>query len=141
MFNKYEVKNGTPQGSVISPILFLIIIHDIFSNVPVDMGRSLFADDRVLWKRGRNLNHIVKKSQEGINQVEVWCKQRGFKLSVDKKKVMFFTRKRLRGNNQLKLYGNILEIDESFKFFGLHFDSRLTWRQHVKVLLISAKGL
>ena len=31
------------------------------------MGRSLFADDGSLWKRGRNIaKYIAKKMQEGI---------------------------------------------------------------------------
>ncbi len=32
--------------------------------------RSLFADDRAVWKRGRNINHITGKIQEAIEVVE-----------------------------------------------------------------------
>lgn len=39
------VENGTPQGSVISPMLFNIMIDDIFLNLHTGIGRSLFADD------------------------------------------------------------------------------------------------
>jgi len=45
---------------------------------------------------------------------------------------MFFTRLRTRGNYQLKLYGNNLEMVETFRFLGVHFDSRLTWKNHIK---------
>lgn len=67
---KYKVDNGTPQGSVISPLLFSIMINDVFSQVQGDIGRSLFADDGALWKRGKNINHIVNKIQEAVNVVE-----------------------------------------------------------------------
>ena len=103
MSNKYEVENETLQRSVISPILLSSIITDIFGNVLLDMGRSLFADDGALWKRRRKLSHIVKKLQEGINQVEMWGKKCGFKFSVETTTVMFFTRKRIRGNTHFKL--------------------------------------
>lgn len=43
--NQYTVENGTPQGSVISPLLFIIMINDIFGEIPEDIGKSLFADD------------------------------------------------------------------------------------------------
>ena len=48
--NKYMVGNGTPQGSVISPLLFIIMINDVFSKVPEDIGSSLFADDGLCGK-------------------------------------------------------------------------------------------
>jgi len=84
----YMVENGTPQGSVTSPTLFTIMIKDIFDSIPAGMGRSLFADDGALWKRGGNIDHIVKKLQEGIDQVEKWGEEWGFKFSVEKSNVL-----------------------------------------------------
>ncbi len=51
------VENGTPQGSVISPLLFNIMINDILANVQPGIGRSLFADDGSQWKRGKNVKY------------------------------------------------------------------------------------
>lgn len=45
-----RIENGTPQGSVISPVLFNIMINEIFSNIGRGMGQSLFADDGAIWK-------------------------------------------------------------------------------------------
>ncbi len=44
------VEIGTPQGSIISPILFSIMINDVFSQVHGNIGHSLFADDGAEWK-------------------------------------------------------------------------------------------
>ncbi len=46
--------------------------------------RSLFADDGAIWKRGMNVEHIVKKVQDDIQQVEKWGIKWGFKFSVEK---------------------------------------------------------
>lgn len=67
MSKKYIVENGTPQGSVISSLLFFIMINYIFDNIPLGMGKSLFADDGALWEKGRSVNNIFRKMQEGIN--------------------------------------------------------------------------
>ncbi|KAK7891037.1 hypothetical protein WMY93_023000 [Mugilogobius chulae] len=39
-----------------------------------DVGKSLFADDGALWKRGRHLEHMKVQMQEAINKVEQWGK-------------------------------------------------------------------
>ena len=58
-----NIINGTPQESVISPVLFSIMINDIFSRVPNHFGKSLFTDDWAIWKRGRNLHVIFHQMQ------------------------------------------------------------------------------
>lgn len=49
------VENGTPQGSVISPVSVNVMVNDIFSRTEGDYGMYLFADDNAIWKRGRNI--------------------------------------------------------------------------------------
>lgn len=87
MSNQYTVENGTPQGSVVSPLLFIIMINNIFLKIPVDIGRSLFADDGALWKRGRNMDYVVGKVQGAVDKVVEWGKEWGCRFSVEKPKV------------------------------------------------------
>ena len=96
------------EQSVVSPTLFSIMINDIFVNVPVDMGRSLMMG---LYGRGRNVRH---KIQDGIRRVEERGMKWGSKFSVEKNKLMLFTKKRLREDGAVKLYGRNLERVESF---------------------------
>ena len=59
----YKIESGTPQGSVCSPVLFNIMINDIFDQVNGSVGKSLYADDGALW---------VRKMQNAIEKVEQW---------------------------------------------------------------------
>lgn len=68
----FKVDNGTPQGSVISPVLFNIMINDMFDGVDGGFGRALFADDGALWKRGRNIKFLFKQMQSALSQVQNW---------------------------------------------------------------------
>ncbi len=45
-------ENGTPQGSVISPLLFIIMRNDVFERVDKSIHRFLFADDGAQWFKG-----------------------------------------------------------------------------------------
>lgn len=47
-------ENGTPQGSVISSLLFLIMINDLTPNTN-DIELSLFADDSATYTAGTDI--------------------------------------------------------------------------------------
>lgn len=62
--NDFNIVNGIPQGSAISPILFNIMINDIFENVGTGIGYALYADDGAIWKRGKNIRHVINSVSE-----------------------------------------------------------------------------
>lgn len=126
----HAVENGTPQGSVCSPVLFNIMINDIFDQIDRSVGRSLYADDGALWVRGRNLKYLEKKMQDAIVVVEEWANKWGFRMSVAKTQVICFSRR--HKDITLKLYEQKLEQVSSVRFLGVLFDERLTWKQHIE---------
>lgn len=92
-FSTYSIENRTPQGSVCSPILFNIMINDVFSGVDVSLGRSLYADDGALWPRGCNVAFVQKKLQAAVNTVGEWGNKWGFCFSVDKTHIICFSKR------------------------------------------------
>ncbi len=50
-----NVKNGTPQGSAISPVFFYIMINNVFEVIHPGISTALYADDGAMWKRGNNV--------------------------------------------------------------------------------------
>ncbi len=128
---EFTVENGIPQGSVISPVLFNLMINDIFEKLGNGNGGILYADDAVIWKRGRNISYIVMNIQKEIQTLEQWGIDWGFKFSVQKSNVMFFTKRKIDENYKLCLYSQSLERVKKFKYLGVWFDEKHTWKYHI----------
>lgn len=136
----FNITNGTPQGSAISPILFNIMINDVFDKVnKVGIGLALYADDGALWKRGRNIRNVNKGIQESIKKVEEWSLEWGLKFSVLKTKYMIFTKNKKIVHTDLKLYEQILERVPVFKYLGLWLDEKLIWKIHINKIETKCK--
>ena len=46
---KRSLKQGVPQGGVLSPTLFLVFIRDILHRMPKNIQGANYADDLALW--------------------------------------------------------------------------------------------
>ena len=132
----FEVENGTPQGSVISLVLFNIIVNGMFSRVGRGFGFSLFADDGAIWKRGRNLPYLFNQIQGALEKVTEWANDWGFNISTEKTKCMVFGNKKKMPSQTIKLYNNNLEKVKYFKFLGMWLDERMTGKKHIEMVAL-----
>ena len=69
-----QLENESPQGSILSPLLFLIMIN-VMPKELFDVDSSLFADDSVKFKTGNNLTCASKIIQTNLNKIAEWCDQ------------------------------------------------------------------
>ena len=129
---KYTLHSGVPQGSVISPTFFNILINDMFHGLPNGVHHSLFADDGAIWTEARNIAEAMTKMQRAIDAIETWSNRWGLEISTSKTKVLIFTHKRKLVHQPLMLHKTQLEIVKSHKFLGVIFDKELTWNKHRK---------
>ena len=132
------IENGTLQGSVISPLLFLIMINDLPDTVK-STELTLFADDSCIFKSGRKLDVIIRNVQRSLNALSDWCDSNGFKTSMDKTVAVLFTHRRESIDSSLKLNGAYVKTDRKVKFLVLIFDSKLTWNDHVEHIVDKCK--
>ena len=137
--DEYDIVNGIPQGSVISPVLFNIMINGIFMNLDRRICLSLYADDRAIWIRGRDNASVLKKIKEAILKVEQWSYNWGFKISTSKSCYMYLTRKKKIEERTILLYGQPMEKVKEFLYLGMWVDERCTWKIHVEKLETKCK--
>ena len=120
---------GVPQGSVLSPLLFLIYVNDLPNPHHRQNSKSQFADDTALWAASKNVQCTAKRLRKDLRKLaKCWAKWR-IKLNPEKTKAIIFSRSSLARKSELvlKLYGERLKIYPQVKFLGITFDSKLTF--------------
>ena len=132
--NVYILENGTSQGSMISPAMFIGMIDDLPSSLH-NTDTSLFADDSTLFKAGRNIKHLQRAVQIDLNALQEWCDAWGFKISAEKLVAILFTRSSDKPAIQLEIDGKRVKVENSAKFLGVIFDQQMTWQQHIDYLV------
>jgi len=69
-----------------------------------------------------------------------WAKANNLKFIESKTKIMIFTRKHIYDKPEIKLNDKVIEYVDTFKYLGVIFDNRLTWKEHLKGQIKKAKA-
>ena len=93
-YSDYEqVTYGTPQGSCLGPLLFLIFGNDLFRNL--DYCNNLqFADDTTIYKGHRNLRYLIWCIENDLSNLDDWFRANKLTLNVGKSVHMIFSKKK-----------------------------------------------
>ena len=132
----FEQENGLVQGGVISPVLFNIMINDIFDDIPGNPTCALYADDCSLWVQGRRIRQLIERMQKALDHISSWADRWGFVFSPHKCNAIIFRRymkaDELTNLPSLKLYNECLVYSDEVKFLGVLLDTRLNLSKHIQ---------
>ena len=128
------VSRGTPQGGVISPLLWLLVINDVLLDLK-DSGVKVvaYADDVVMLATGFCTNTISKKLELALSRLSDWANRCGLGVNPSKTELILFTRRKKVPQIKLpKLNGAELRLSSEAKYLGVIIDSALKWTKNVE---------
>ena len=129
------VTSGTPQGTILGPILFLSYINDIVDSVSSKI--QLFADDTKIYRELCNPSLDKQYFQTDLNNLGKWAKKWQLHFNEGKCEAMQITHSRDKSNTNYKL-GMVLKDVKSFKDLGITISKDLTWSEHISTIVNKA---
>jgi len=72
-----QLGSGIHKGSILSPILFLIVINHPLTDIT--SPSALYADDFCFWESESHIEHLFERCQVSQSEVERWCTKWSFK--------------------------------------------------------------
>ena len=146
--NQFILKEGLPQGSSISPLLFLVFINDIGVDLHPDTIASLFADDTAIGTQFENVTSekrsteeihadLQARTQEEVTKITNWADKWKMAVNGGKTKTLVISSNTADTKWEPELVADIAEIQatSSYKFLGVTIDSGLFFNEHVKLLI------
>ena len=136
---EYPVQYGTPQGSCLGPLIFLIFVNDLHLQLHDSEGIQ-FADDTTLVFVHRNLNYLQFCIQEELRTLQDWFNSNKLTLNIGKSSYLLFHNKKLKPSSVcIELNGIEIPKVHYAKLLGTWLDDQLNWTPHVNKLLSKLK--
>lgn len=117
-----------PQGSHLGPLIFILFINDICSEI--GSAKLLYADDLKLYREIHSLLDCYAL-QTDVDSLLRWCTLNGMEANVKKCKTMTFCRTRSSLVFDYAMDGRLLERVASFRDLGVLLDSKLRFNEHI----------
>ena len=129
-----KVNRGTPQGGVLSPLLWILVVNDLLIELEEQGCRVIaYADDVVLMVKGKFLNTVYELTEGYLNVVSNWANRSGLAVNPSKTEMVLFTKRYKIPNVPLPSFGGSrLQPVDKVKYLGLILDRKLSWRPNIE---------
>ncbi|GBN22504.1 RNA-directed DNA polymerase from mobile element jockey [Araneus ventricosus] len=112
---------GLPQGSVLSPILYVIFMNDFFETLDNNVECSIFADDIFVYCSHHSLTYIQTKIQNTLELIYKWCCYWKLTICPEKSSIIELSNKQVTSFPLITYAGIPLPWSESIKYLGIQF--------------------
>ena len=133
--------NGVPQGSVLSPTLFNLYMHDIPTPTTPNTNIMSYADDLTILSQHPKYETAAAQLQTYIHTLEHWLSQNRLKVSTTKSTLTLLTPFNREYNAQphITLNNTPIPVTPTTKILGVTLDRGVTFKQHTDNINTPAK--
>ena len=131
------IEAGVPQGSVLGPLLFLVFINDMPTNIETNI--SLFADDSLLFNISNSNEANIDALNRDLARIERWSREWLVTFNSEKTVDMTLSSKPTTiPERPLTFLNRPLNSASSHKHLGLIVQHNLSWGEHITEICAKA---
>ena len=130
--NLVKFREGVPQGGVISPTLFIILIDDIIDHLSTYISKAIHADDLAIWTCSEHINTANIRIQDAMNSISDWAEEWMVTINKNKTQATCFSLSTKKEQYNFHLQGGNIPQQETPTYFGVTLGRRLSWIPQVK---------
>ena len=123
------LRAGTPQGSVLSPLLYIIYVNDAPLGVSNGVRSGQYADDITSWTTSKGPKISQVQIQKTLSAIEKWCYLWHIKINGGKTQLVTFKRGPSKSCD-LKFFGSQLSEAKSIKILGVTLGKSNQFLEH-----------
>ena len=128
---EFKTDIGVPQGAVLSPLLFIIFVSEMFNGIDADKFK--FADDGNLLINASSTSELHQRTEAALLKFFQWCTKWRLKMNVDKTILVPINIDAALIKSH-KIGDEAVKILDSCKILGVTFDSKMTFKTHANVM-------
>ncbi|KAI0997398.1 hypothetical protein K3495_g10785 [Podosphaera aphanis] len=135
MGEQISTNTGIPQGSPLSPILFLIFASTLLPLLRAPNSSTVgFVDDTNILTWSDTTERNCRTLEKLHKMCEEWADKHGVRFAPEKYQLIHFSRTTKRHNLKasLQIQGHKTNPSASIRVFGVHLDPKLRWGAHIK---------
>ena len=128
------MKYGVPQGSILSPLFFIIYVNDLLKIIPQNIQILLYADDTVVYFADQDPNTACTNVENALAEIHAWCELNKLTINIKKTKHMLLAPRNMGISNvqHVKLGQVTLDNVTNYNYLGVIIDNLLIFNDFLK---------